>query len=181
MSEAFNPKNYSCNSCKFKAKSKAKLADHAKSKHKEKCSQCNFATEMKLQLNWHKEAQHSKSTKKNQTSSKNNCTDIICSKCKFAAKSEIQLKKHTTVRHGTNSEACWFWSNGFCNRNPCMFAHPKMYTSNPSIPCRYQQFCRKPNCPYTHNSQVNCPLPCRYGTSCENTACRLDHRNTFLG
>ena len=40
MSEAFNPKNYSCNSCEFKAKSKAQLADHAKSKHKEKCSQC---------------------------------------------------------------------------------------------------------------------------------------------
>ena len=190
MSEATKNKPYVCNLCQFKAKSKAQLEHHTVSKHKEKCDRCSFATENKIQLNWHKEAQHSISTKakpKPQTSGTAE-PSFVCKKCDFVAKSSLQLNKHLNVCYGSkkksNTDVCWNWKNDFCDRNPCTYAHPvihRQYENHGNISCRYQQFCRKPDCQFFHNGQQNGPRPCQFGTGCQNSACRLEHRNYFLG
>ena len=183
MSEAMKPKPLLCSSCQFKVKNKVQLEQHVLTKHKEKCNKCNFATETKIQLNWHKEAQHSVPTKANPSPE----PSFDCKKCKFVAKSSVQLEKHSKVCYGsrkrTDIEICWNWQNGFCDRNPCVYAHPainRQYESRENTNCRYQQFCRKPDCPFFHNNQQNWPMPCPFGTGCQSSACRLEHRNSFL-
>ena len=188
MSEALTHKPHSCHLCQFKAKGKAQLEQHVMSKHNEKCDKCSFATETKVQLNLHKEAQHSKPTnvKTKLQPSETTKTNFECTKCDFVAKSSLQLNKHLQICYGprkrSSTEICWNWQNGFCERNPCAYAHPvinKRYENQES--CRYQQFCRKPDCPFFHNNQQNWPMPCPFGTGCQNSSCRLEHRNCFLG
>ena len=165
MSEAATKKNYTCNKCKFNSNTKSAVQEHEKSKHKIKCNKCNFSTETSVQLNLHKEAQHSGTTDESTNDKDQPTTTTVhrCKYCDFVAKSTEQLKKHMDVRandfrHGRKKEET---------------------NQRAPIPCRYQEFCNRFNCPFSHNSQMR--NKCRFGAFCENSACRLDHRNIFLG
>ena len=186
MSEATKTKNYSCKKCNFIANTKSSLNEHEKTKHKVKCTKCNFEAGTLLQLNLHNVAQHStpndenNKDKENQPSGRNAETPLRCDKCDFVAKSSEQLEKHIKVGH--SQKVCW--RNGFCENNNCRFQHPRSQERfegrPPTMPCRYQQFCTRTDCPFMHDR--NMIAQCRFGSFCENSACRLDHRNlAFLG
>ena len=144
-----NPE-FTCEVCKYRAKSQENLEIHMKLKHaiypEFQCDSCSFKTNTQANLNKHIKGKHtdlfefhcnqcSFQTNKQEDlashkQSEHEARVISCEKCDFVSRSVYQHRKHIEVRHANNAK-CWFWCNSVCRKDSCTFEHPPLEKSKP--------------------------------------------------